>query len=175
MPADIAILNNVTINGVSYNVTRVDDYAFNGCAHLRSVTFESDSPVTDIGDSAFGFCDSLQSVVFGSNVDRFGEYVFSACNSVEVTLKSTTPPNLSCEEGEWTWSGAVSKVYVPNGYLDDYLADEKWSSFESILYESSSMDNTGVLIDIVLPVAVILSLINILIFVGFSNKRKHRV
>ena len=50
----IVIPNEVTYNYITYNVTSIGDYAFNGCTGLKSVTIPSS--VTSIGSSAFKDC-----------------------------------------------------------------------------------------------------------------------
>ena len=55
--------------GISYttpgSVTKIGDYAFEGCNHLTTVTIPAS--VTNIGDYAFDCCSSLTSVYFPGN------------------------------------------------------------------------------------------------------------
>ena len=102
--------NYVSVNGVLYNkdkttiicypagkkdnnykipdsVTEIDDYAFNGCISLSSVTIPNS--VTSIGVYAFEYCASLKSITIPDSVTWIGRYSFGGCTS----LTSITIPN----------------------------------------------------------------------------------
>ncbi|MCQ7926277.1 leucine-rich repeat domain-containing protein [Salmonella enterica] len=68
-------------------VTVIGDYAFVGCASLKSITIPEG--VTTIGQNAFQQCAALQSVTLPSTLTSIGSYAFQACTS----LKSITFPD----------------------------------------------------------------------------------
>ena len=61
---NLIIPNTVAYGGTTYSVTGIDNYAFNQCSNLTSVTI-GDS-VTNVGNRAFSGCTGLTSVVFNA-------------------------------------------------------------------------------------------------------------
>lgn len=83
----ITIPEEVTYDGVSYNVTSIGEDAFYGCSYLTAVTIPNS--VTIIGDWAFGKCISLTSLTISNSVTSIGARVFLGCNSLtSVTIGS---------------------------------------------------------------------------------------
>jgi len=72
-----SIQSNVTINGNSYSVTRIDPAAFLDCLHLTSVIIPNS--VTSIGTAAFLNCPHLTSVIIPNSVTSIGDAAFLDC------------------------------------------------------------------------------------------------
>ena len=70
-------LKTVVITGGSF----VDDYAFEACNSLMSITLPDS--IKSIGAWAFSFCNSLERVTIGDGVANIGEYAFYSCNALE--------------------------------------------------------------------------------------------
>lgn len=74
------IPSSITVNEVSYSVTRIADNAFQYNTGITSLTIPS--TLTYIGDSAFIECTSLNSVnvsYFDNNLDTIGDMAFWRC------------------------------------------------------------------------------------------------
>ena len=50
----VEIPTSVTHDGVEYSVTKMREFAFNGCSNLTSITIPNS--VTTIGERAFSYC-----------------------------------------------------------------------------------------------------------------------
>ena len=84
-----------TDEGVTYTVTSIDEYAFNGYTRLTSVTIPK--TVTNISTNAFRDCIGLTSITIPESVTEIGKLVFYYyCNScsfiTEITFEGETPP-----------------------------------------------------------------------------------
>ncbi len=71
----------VTHNGVTYNVTAVDNNAFRGCEELTAV--ELPGSVTTIGYTAFYSCPVLTSVRLAEGVAELGRMAFAFCAQLD--------------------------------------------------------------------------------------------
>ena len=71
---DITIPSSVTYNGITYAVTSIRGWAFEGCSSLTSVTIPNS--VTSIGNYAFRDCFSLTSITIPSSVTHIGSGAF---------------------------------------------------------------------------------------------------
>lgn len=76
----VVIPEIVRSNGQIYNVTGIDDYAFQKCYNLTSVTIPLS--VKNIGIQAFMKCNSLKSVDIPNSVTDIAEGAFAFCNSL---------------------------------------------------------------------------------------------
>lgn len=84
----VTVPSSVTIKGVSYKVTKIDNNAFKNCKKLTKVSIPS--TVTEIGTAAFKGCKKLTSVTIPKNVNKIGKEAFSGCSKLKkVTIKST--------------------------------------------------------------------------------------
>ena len=74
------------------SVTKIGNWAFNGCSGLTSVTIPNS--VTSIGNSAFYGCSGLTSVTIPNSVTSIGDGAFSNCSGlVSVTMLCTPQHN----------------------------------------------------------------------------------
>ena len=122
---DITIPKKVGINGVTYTVTRIGDYAFEYKSTLKSVTISE--TVTEIGNNAFAVCTNLTSIDIPNTVTTLGGYVFYSCES----LKSLTIPRSVTKIGAGLCSFCTSltEITVKEG-------NENYVSVDGVLYNS---------------------------------------
>ena len=84
---DIVIPQTTIIDGKTYTVTTIGDFAFYKCRALTSVSMPS---VTTIGSNAFGFCRALTSVSMPS-ITTIGGSAFYECSSLtSISMPSVT-------------------------------------------------------------------------------------
>ena len=80
--------NGKTSVNIPTTVTRIYDYAFDGCARLTSI--EIPASVTGIDSHAFANCTSLTSMKLPSSLEYMKSYVFLGCTSlISVDLPET--------------------------------------------------------------------------------------
>ena len=90
---------NITIDDISYPVTRIGDYALANCSSLEYVTIPNS--VRSIGTSAFKSCGKLKSVTIPNSVTSIEYDAFKYCSSLE----SVTIPNSVTSIGENAFDG----------------------------------------------------------------------
>lgn len=130
----LVIPASVTHNGTTYSVTMIEDWAFDGCSNLTSVSIPSSvtsighlafyecsgltsinipNSIISIGNSAFGYCSSLTSVTIPNSVLSIGESAFQDCiglTSVTISYSVT-----SIGEGAFLGCGGLTSIEVNSG------------------------------------------------------------
>ena len=95
---------------IGYNV-KVDDYTFNSCYSLASITIPNG--ITSIGTYAFGSCYSLASITIPDGVTRINNYTFNGCYS----LANITIPDgvTSISDNAFGGCNSLASITIPNG------------------------------------------------------------
>ena len=82
---NLIIPNSIVVNGKTYIVTAIREYAFVGCTSLTSVTIPNS--IISIGWSAFSGCRGLSSITIPNSVTSIGRSAFRGCSALEsITL-----------------------------------------------------------------------------------------
>jgi len=81
---DISIPNQATHNGKTYQVTTIDDRAFEGKEQLTSVHISNS--IDSIGDYAFCGCPLLTQVSLGEGVTYMGNDIFRGSGLTSITI-----------------------------------------------------------------------------------------
>ena len=143
--------NTRTSYQIPDSVTTIEDYAFEACNNLTSITFGDNSLLTSIGywafnscknltsiilpdelttieSRAFRWCSSLTSIVIPSKVESIGSFAFENCDSLtEITLLPTVPPPISSN----ILPTIITSIYVPNDSVESYKT--AWSRYAIII------------------------------------------
>ena len=103
----VVIPASVSYNDNVYNVTAIENYAFQYCLGLKSVTIGSN--VTSIGIYAFFGCDDLTTVIIPNGVTSIGDCAFESCSS----LTTISIPNSVTTVGDYAFAdiGVSSPLY----------------------------------------------------------------
>ena len=78
---EVTVPDAIIVEGKTYSVTRIDDWAFERRTSMESVRLPSS--LSSIGDKAFLGCSRLRSVSIPKNVRSIGKDVFEECSGLE--------------------------------------------------------------------------------------------
>ena len=87
---DIVIPASISVNGATYSVTTIGNYAFYECTGLTSIRIPNS--VTTIGEDAFFECDGLTSIKIPSSVTKIGNWAFSECSELRKIIVEADNP-----------------------------------------------------------------------------------
>ena len=105
---EITIPETIVVDGITYTITNIGNYAFYGCSSLTSITIPNS--VTSIGRRAFQNCSSLASITIPNSVTSIGGNAFYGCSSLNsIRVEATRPPQLGGE------AVSASICYIPCG------------------------------------------------------------
>ena len=113
--SDEAFSNNLptemTSVVISDGVTRIGNYAFDGCEGLTSINIPDS--VTTIGDGAFENCSNLTSITIPNSVTSIGENAFSDC----INLDNISIPDNVTFIGEYAFQYCdnLTNITIGNG------------------------------------------------------------
>ena len=97
----ISIPGTVIFNGITYSVTSIHQYAFQGCDGLTSISIPDG--VESIGYCAFDDCENLTSVTIPESVTSIGGFAFNDCEN----LTSVTIPEGVTSIGGWAFANCI--------------------------------------------------------------------
>lgn len=101
------------------SVTSIATYAFQNCTGFLSIIIPDG--VTSIAAYALRYCYGLLSITIPDSVTSIGRYVFQSCKGIGfIKFTSPIPPTVVNVD---TWDDIATDciLYVPDGYLEDYL------------------------------------------------------
>jgi hypothetical protein len=95
----VTIAASITYQGVEYNVTSIEDYAFY-CQNLTRVKLPEG--IVSIGSHAFEGCFDLQGIKLPNSLTSIGCYAFNGCGSLEyITFSDDSTWYKTSDETEW--------------------------------------------------------------------------
>ena len=107
---NIVIPATVVYQGLTYNVTTIDEESFFYCSGLTSITIPNS--VTSIGDNAFRGCSGLTSITIPNSVNHIGIRAFSGCSGIT----SIALPNSikTIDSGAFFGCIGLTSITIPN-------------------------------------------------------------
>ena len=108
--------NEITGIVVPDSVKVIDNWAFGGCAKLKSITIPDS--VTSIGFGVFECSEALESIILPESITAIDEYTFSGCTGLkEITIPDSVT---SIGEGAFNDCDSLSDVYFTGTALEWY-------------------------------------------------------
>ena len=128
IPTTVKWVSNDSRNKTQCVVNEVAAGAFKGCSKLISVNY---GVLTRVYSNTFENCTSLKSIIL-SYVGTINQYAFKGCSSlIEIHIGTDTPPSVYEDSfDEETYKNAT--LFVPEGKIETYRANEIWNKFEKI-------------------------------------------
>ncbi|MCR5702659.1 MAG: InlB B-repeat-containing protein [Lachnospiraceae bacterium] len=80
----VKVPDTVTLNGVTYKVTKVADNAFKNNKAITEITLGNN--ITEIGSNAFAGAKNLKKVTVGSNITTIGANAFNGCSKLRTII-----------------------------------------------------------------------------------------
>ncbi|MBQ9312605.1 MAG: leucine-rich repeat domain-containing protein [Bacteroidales bacterium] len=118
------------IVSIPNSVTSIDNWAFEHCSSLTSVTIPNS--VTSIGNHTFYDCSAFTSVIIGNSVTYIGGSVFSGCTSLDTIICLANIP-ADVEESTFNNNQSNMTLIVPCGKSVVYQASPVWKWFGNIV------------------------------------------
>ena len=125
---DVVIPTNISVYGIDYSVTSIEDYAFRLCSGLT--TIEIPNSVTSIGKGAFRGCSGLTTIEIPQSVTSIGEGAFEGCSGlISLVVAADNPAydsrencNAIIETANNTLIGGCKNTIIPNSVtsIEDY-------------------------------------------------------
>ena len=109
---DVVIPEQVVIEGESYTVEAIGDYAFDGCSELTSI--ELPSNLSQIGEYAFANCSSLTSVDIPERVSYIGRWAFSGCTGLTSVSLPDSPAGINMDIFVFENCTSLTSVEIPD-------------------------------------------------------------
>lgn len=105
----------VTVNGVTYKVTKIASGAFKNQNKMTSVTIGKN--IETIGDNAFSGCSALKKIVIPASVKKIGKKAFYKCKKLKnivIKSKKLTVKNIGNKAFKGIYAKASVKVPKKN-------------------------------------------------------------
>ena len=113
---------------IGSGVTTIGEDAFYNCYSLKTVTFENGSQLTTIDDYAFEYCSKLRSITIPASVTTIGADAFYKCTSMMDVYCLADPQNLTWDEdGHDDFNYDKSHSYIQTVCHVENVAD--WAAF----------------------------------------------
>ena len=108
-PTEISIPEYISVNGATYKVVGISEYAFNGCSTLTNITIANS--VVNIGHHAFYNCENLTSARLGSGISSLSWALFYKCSKLEnINIPSSV---LIIEQAAFQDCTSLSNIKLP--------------------------------------------------------------
>lgn len=109
-------------------VTRIGDYAFDGCSNLTMITIPNS--VTSIGECAFKDCIGLTNITIPNSVTTIENGAFAGCTG----LTSIIIPNSVTSMGSFVFEGCDNLLIFTKFQTEPSAWDNAWNIFRNPIY-----------------------------------------
>ena len=149
----------VTIDGVSFQTRKIDEFAFSWAANLKRIVIPNTvkeigkycfakcwsleyiklpEGISELRNCTFYGCSSLESIILPKSINKIGHLCFGHCpKGMSIYFQSEIPPSLITENSALSWS-PDKRLGVSHDIVDDtyyyFIAYVPEESFDSAYY-----------------------------------------
>ena len=109
----LSIPSTVIYENKTYNVTRIEDFAFSGCSGLTKINIPNS--VTDIGNEAFYGCSGLTEINIPNSVTNIGNSAFYGCSGLTII---TIPECVYSIKNTFRDSDEITKITIADDVIN---------------------------------------------------------
>ena len=136
---DCRSMESVTFAG--NNVQEIGAWAFYNCHNLSQITIPEG--VEEIGTAAFYGCTFLSKLTLPSTTKKIAQNGFALCSKLQTMyVNALVPPTIEAKTFENV--DRATPVFVPQGTLERYQADQYWSEFFNMAEYEAPTGNLNV-------------------------------
>ncbi len=128
---DLTIPSTITIGGVEYTVTDIEESAFVNATSIVNLTISGG--IKTIGANAFKNCSYLTKVELPASLTSIGSGAFSKCDRLSHVVSFIMEPFQISDDVFTTMVYSNGTLYVPVKTSDLYKSALGWNNFQSVL------------------------------------------
>lgn len=158
LPSELTIPDTIDLDGNTYTVTSIGEFAFRGCTGLTSVRIPDSATI--IGASAFSECTGMTSINIPKGITSIGNTAFYHC----IGLTSIDFPSTLTSIGIYAFDGCtgLSRIVIPNSITT--ISEHAFNGCSGLLYidlpesitliETSAFNGCSSLTEVFVPASV---------------------
>ncbi len=108
----------ITSVNIPSTVTEIEDFAFDSCTALGTVTFAEGSQLTTVGGRAFAVCTALKSIAVPAGVTEIGNSAFLDCTALETVTFAEDSKLTTLKYQTFFGCTALKSIAVPAGVTE---------------------------------------------------------
>ena len=136
-PIALEIEKNIYVEGSDYQITDINEYAFENCSNLKSIKIPEG--ITNIGAFAFYNCNNLVTVEIPNSVIVIDDNIFKLCDNLkEINIVSNNVNYKSVEGVLYDYNMTTLIKYPAIKDAETYIIPDSVTNIEKFAFENCS-------------------------------------